>query len=196
MKALRKHPALPGEVPHLWPKAWTSNATWYDIFLLPLLLIAVSHVNHSCYCSKRLFLSHRKYLPPTSSALENYNLNYTRWLHKQKTGQVHRARRRLLHSQPVCVSQLRTTERGTGPLQEGWGPQHITACKMWVRWISRAALKAKRSQSRSDSCWSLGGRRAWLTRSACGDHATDFPGSAGFPVLDARPHLAAWWVQT
>lgn len=167
------------------------------IFLLTLLLWSVSHVHHSCYCSKHLFSSHRKFWHLTHLSFENYNLNYTGWLHKQKTSNSLSPQVAFPQPVPAYFSQYEQQEDELALSGRVRDPRHLTPCKMWLRWISRAALNARVKAGQTATGGSLGrGGEPDSPALPVGITELSFLRKAGFPVLDAEPRLVAWWPQT
>lgn len=96
-------------------------------------------------------LFHSKCWSFTNSSLENYNLNYTRRLRKPKPFKFSQPTGSFSQACPCTSGQLSWAEQNIEFFRRVWGPRWITPCKIWLGWVSRAVLKAKRSQSRSDS---------------------------------------------
>lgn len=194
VKALKKHPAFPGNISwSLTPRPGFLMPKQH-IFLLTLLLLPVSHVHHLCYCSKHLFLSHRKSWHLINLSLENCNLNYTRWLHKQKTSNSLSPQVAFPQPVPAYFSQYEQQEDELTLSGKVRDPRHITPCKMFLRLISRAALKARRvkaGQTATGGSLERGGEPD-SPALRVGIMELSFLRKAGFPVLDAEPRLAAW----
>lgn len=135
---------------YLPPWSWLYNPQTIQsqLSLLPSLATAYSC---SCYCGKWLFLFHSKCWSFTNSSLENYNLNYTRRLWKPKPFKIPQPTGSFSLACPCTSGQWSWAEQNTVFFGRVRGPRRITPCKIWLGWVSRAVLKAKRSQSRSDS---------------------------------------------
>lgn len=123
----------------------------YSLSFLFFLLWPLRTFSCSCYCGKWLFLFHSKCCSFTNSSLENYNLNYTRRLRKPKPFKIPQPTGSFSLACPCTSGQWSWAEQNTVFFGRVRGPRRITPCKIWLGWVSRAVLKAKRSQSRSDS---------------------------------------------
>lgn len=131
-----------------------------QLSLLPSL--ATAYFSHLCYCGKWLVLFHSKCWYFTNSSLENYNLNYTRQLQKPKSFKFSQTTGSFSQVCPCTFGQWSWAEQNIEFSRRVWSPRQINPRKIWLRWVSRAVLKAKRSQSRSDSSqrdlgWGRGG---------------------------------------